>query len=96
MAATEPAMISARGFTERYNEARKTLEERGIPGTMWRTCVKCQMLLNARRTLRRSSYCDDPECRRQDNIAHRAFKASQNCRLCGRKARVRKVHESST
>lgn len=58
-----------------------------IPAEMIRYCIHCREQLDEKRTIRGSIFCAKPECRSADRKARRQFKASRNCRLCGRRAR---------
>jgi hypothetical protein len=56
-----------------------------------RFCCKCHALIDPARVARNSFYCGD-DCRIQDKRERRQWKAGQNCRLCGRKARRPRIH----
>jgi hypothetical protein len=60
-----------------------------LPEQMKRYCVKCRTEISSKRTTRGSFFCgeNNDRCRIEDKKARRAYKASKDCALCGRKAR---------
>lgn len=51
-----------------------------------RYCTRCRAEITAERVARGSFFCGN-DCRAADKNGRRAWKASRNCRLCGRAAR---------
>ena len=69
------------------------MEQSIIPEAMKRYCVKCRVEIDPKRVTRGSFFCglNKDRCRLEDRKARRAYKASKDCALCGRKARQAKT-----
>jgi len=62
----------------------------GAPFPLALYCVVCRRPISEDRVARGSSYCSN-DCRKAYRLARRDWRASRNCRLCGRKARKSKL-----
>ena len=75
------------------SEETKPIE---LPEAMKRYCVKCCTEIDPKRVTRGSFFCglNKDRCRLEDRKARRAYKASRDCALCGRKARQAKPKQT--
>jgi hypothetical protein len=60
-----------------------------LPDDCLRYCCRCRLPLESRSVARAATF--HPDCRKEDRKARRRWKASRNCRLCGRPASKRKA-----
>ncbi len=65
---------------------RRQRKHKGPPAPPIRFCARCRKRLTRKRVMHKSFFCGE-RCRANDERERRAYRASKECRLCGRPAR---------